>query len=141
MSNPYMASFDPGFPCGYCLWDEHGNLLEQSQFSEQEMLEEMVGMDGQVRHIVYEDFRLLRHKALQQSGSRMEASQAIGILKMQAFYIAAQTHVQRPENLHVASMWSGVKMPSNHKVSHEVSAYLHGYYWLVVQGIVVPSLE
>lgn len=141
MSQPWMASFDPGFPIGYCLWDKHGNLLEQTQWDEEQFLLEMIAMDGIVRHIVYEDFRLLRHKALQQSGSRMEAAQAIGALKMQATYIGADTHVQRPEALHVASMWTGVKMPSDHKVSHEVSAYLHGYYWLVRAGVVVPTIS
>jgi hypothetical protein len=36
-------------------------------------------------------------------------------------------------------MHSGVKQPSNHKLSHDVDAYNHGYYYFETKGLLAPK--
>jgi hypothetical protein len=37
--------------------------------------------------------------------------------------------------------WSGITMPSNHDDTHEWDAFLHGYYWLVIEKRIQTQLE
>lgn len=137
-----MISVDPGDPAGIYFWEGSGEGIYGDQFSLDRLAQYVseAGYWWNLEHIVYEDFRLRKGKALQQSGSRFETSQSIGMLKVLAKTMKAELHRQNTDPLTVASMWSGVKMPSNHKESHVISAFLHGYYWLVGQGIVVPEI-
>ena len=84
--------------------------------------------------ILYENYRLWKHKSLQQSGSDMPAPQAIGIIKSYAARNSITLIDQSPQILKQAELMSQVKMPSDHTQSHWVSAYLHGYWYLVKNG-------
>ena len=90
---------------------------------------------GDEVQVVYENFKLMRGKALQQSGSTMEASQAIGQVKMIAAKNKWPVADQAPAIKPIAEKWSGMKAPSDHKISHQVDAYNHGVYWLVKNGM------
>ena len=81
--------------------------------------------------IVYENFKLFKGKAIQQSGSNMEASQAIGQLKMIAAQNKWEIYDQPPSIKPIAQKWSGSKPPKNHSQSHQIDAYNHGVYWLI----------
>lgn len=90
---------------------------------------------GKEVQVVYENFKLMKGRALQQSGSTMEASQVIGQVKMIASRHAWPIADQPPNVKPIAQKWSGVKPPSDHKMSHQVDAYNHGVYWLVKNGM------
>lgn len=81
--------------------------------------------------IVYENFKLFKGRAIQQSGSSMEASQAIGQLKMLAAQNNWKIYDQPPNIKAIAQKWSGSVPPKNHSQSHQIDAYNHGVYWLV----------
>ena len=81
--------------------------------------------------IVYENFKLFKGRAIQQSGSSMEASQAIGQLKMVAAQNRWKIYDQPPSIKPIAQKWSGSKPPKNHSQSHQIDAYNHGVYWLI----------
>ena len=81
--------------------------------------------------VVYENFKLFKGRAIQQSGSSMEASQAIGQLKMVAAQNRWKIYDQPPSIKPIAQKWSGSKPPKNHSQSHQIDAYNHGVYWLI----------
>lgn len=85
--------------------------------------------------IVYENFKLWKHRAIQQSGSDLPAAQAIGMIKSYASIYGIPLVDQSPQILKPAEMASQMKMPSDHSQSHWVSAYLHGYWYLVNKGL------
>lgn len=89
--------------------------------------------------IVYEDFQLFKNKALQQSGSRMEATQVIGIIKHWGRQVEAEMIRQPASILPIAQKFSKMKMPSNHRDSHHISAANHAYYYLVTNNMILPN--
>lgn len=139
----YVISVDPGDTTGLALWRSDGTFVEEMQLSLDELIDwcQKIGGYGNVSTIIIEDYRLLKHKSVQQSGSRFIASQAIGVLKALARKKGAKVVLQRPDVLVVAALHSGRKRPSNHKVSHSVDAYNHGFYWFVAQNILKPVLQ
>lgn len=143
MTTPKVLSVDPGEPAGLALWRRtDGALLwsEQADFPRLYGLLESLKR-ANITDVVYEDFRLRASRAMQQTGSRFEASQAIGMLKLFAFQVKANLHVQGGNILPVAEALRGEKMPKDHKISHVVSARLHGHYWLTNQGILESRLK
>lgn len=136
------ASFDPGKITGYCLWNKDAQLLRYGQVTNDELID-LLDEDrfSTVDTVIIEDYKLYSWKAKQQSGNRMHASEAIGIL-LPYIRRGRKKEVRQPANiLTVASRLTNVKMPSNHAQSHWVSAFLHGAYYLIKQGIYETPLE
>lgn len=132
-----LLSVDPGKATGWALFS-NGTL---SNMGICRSIDEFVDWLTSIEipdFIVYENFKLFSHKAVQQSGSTMEASQVIGILKGYARQNKIPTAEQPANVLPIAQKFTQVKMPKNHKDSHNISAYNHGYYWLVKNGFAEP---
>lgn len=130
------ASFDPGGTVGWCLWNEHGQILDKGQCNKDELID-LLETDPfkDVEVVITEDFKLFSWKAKQQAGKRMPASETIGVIDS---YVrrGRRKHIKQPSNiLTVASRLTNVKMPSTHSKSHWVSAFLHGAYYLIGQGL------
>ena len=85
--------------------------------------------------IVYENFKLWKHRALQQSGSDLPAAQGIGIIKSYASRHKIQTVNQSPQILTSAEKMCQMKMPSDHSQSHWVSAHLHAQWYFIKNGL------
>lgn len=88
--------------------------------------------------IVVEDYRLRAGKQAQQTGSRFQAVQVIGMLKYHAFLWNSKFTLAAVEAKVLGAMYSGVKPPSDHKKSHEIDAYNIGIFYLVKEDIIVP---
>lgn len=100
-------------------------------------MEEICGYNA-VSTIVVEDYRLRAGKQAQQTGSRFQAVQVIGVLKYHAFLRGAEFVLADVQAKVLGAMYSGVKPPSDHKKSHEVDAYNIGIYYLVKNKIIEP---
>lgn len=137
----YVVSVDPGDTTGLALWHSDGSFVEEMQLSLDELIDWLQDFDGEVSTVVIEDYRLFKHKAQQQTGSRFVASQGIGVLKAFARRKKAKVVIQQVECIVLGAMFSGRKQPSNHKLSHSVDAYNHGFYWFVAQNILKPILQ
>lgn len=139
-----ITAWDPGKTTGWAAWKDDGTFLEMGQCD----LEEIVGTwkiltlnYGRIKRVVMEDFRLFKKRALQQSGSDMPASQGIGMLKALAANDGSEI-IMQPSNIKpIAQKMSQVAIPKNHDDSHQVDAYLHGYYKLVQDGLVKTPLQ
>lgn len=131
---PYsgLLALDPGMTTGWAIFGSNAQLIEYGQANMKEVvdLDELI-KEHKISHIVAEDFRLFRHKAQRQSGSRMEAPQVIGMAKTWAAKFGCEFFLQPSSIKPIAEMWSQVKPPSNHANSHGVDAYNHGFYYLV----------
>lgn len=134
----FVLSVDPGDSTGLCRWTPQGELIERWIMSSEETIGYLARTDD-YEAIVVEDFRLRHGKAVQQTGSRFEASQVIGAIRMYCRIHGAALYRQEPNILPVAQLHSGVKPPANHKLSHDIDAYNHGYYFFEQRGILLPA--
>jgi hypothetical protein len=128
---------DPGDTSGLALFDRNGELIQKSQHKFDCMLEEVARLRS-LSAIVVEDYRLRAGKQAQQTGSRFQAVQVIGVLKYHAFLHGAEFVLADVQAKVLGAMYSGVKPPSDHKLSHEVDAYNIGIYFLVKEKIIEP---
>lgn len=132
---------DPGDTSGFALFHSNGVFVAKDQAN----FDEMLGMLRDLKHIkriVVEDYRLRGGKQAQQTGSRFQAVQVIGALKYHAFLHDIQFELATVQAKTLGSMYSGIKPPSNHKLSHEIDAYNIGIYWLVSNGVIdAPALK
>jgi len=135
----YLA-VDPGDTAGVALFDEKGEGISTEQIVGSEEFAELclTLFDKPISTIIVEDYRLLRHKAQQQAGSRFQAVQQIGMLKLLAKHLKAKLVIQGPDKYPIGLLLAGKQMPKDHKKSHHVVAYAHGWYYLVQQGVVDP---
>jgi hypothetical protein len=131
-----VLSVDPGRHVGWALWNSSGRMLAHGTVE----IEEFLGLlrRDYFQHpavVVYEDFRLQRHRAERQSQSRMEASQVIGMLRLYAGVLDAELHAQELEARDLGYMHSGIKKPTDHDKSHDLDAVAHGFYYFETLGI------
>jgi hypothetical protein len=128
---------DPGDTTGFALFHSNGVFVAKDQAKFDEMLGMLRDLKH-IKHIVVEDYRLRAGKQAQQTGSRFQAVQVIGALKYHAFLHDVQFELATVQAKTLGSMYSGIKPPSNHKLSHEIDAYNIGIYWLVANNIIEP---
>src|SRR5690348_111747 len=139
-------SYDPGKTTGWAKFADDGSAQEYGQVDLDDLLMhcEIIKhnhQDDPVRALIVEDFVLFKHKAQQQTGSKMEAAQAIGILKALASAVGCPFILQDPKIKKIAAMQTQVFPTGAHKNTHWVDAFNHGAYWLIEQGIRKTQLE
>jgi len=83
----------------------------------------------------YEEYQLFAHKAIAQVGSKMDTSQAIGVLKVYTAKWDSQVVPQRPQCWKLGCMYSGEKVPKGHPPDDK-AAYWHGIYYLTKHGLI-----
>lgn len=144
MSTPppaMLLAIDPGIANGFSVWRdgkpaEHGTIRGLNKM--EDWLIDFVEKYGKPDVVVYENFKLFRWKAQQQSGSAMETSQVIGKIKFWAKMNKITVVEQSPQNLSIAVKFSKMPLPKNHDVSHHISAFNHAVYYLVINGMMKP---
>lgn len=130
-----MLSLDPGKKVGRAMWGADGTLLFNDEVSVNELIAFLANARS-VKTVVVESWMLLR-RATSQIGSKMEASQVIGAAKLFALMQGAEYVEQPPSILPVSALHAGVALPKGH-TPDKLSAYLHGHYYLVCQGVIQP---
>lgn len=135
-----ILAIDPGDTAGYAIFNDDGEPVDEGQISGAEDFADacIKWMQNKISTIIVEDYRLMRHKAQQQAGSRFQAVQQIGMLKLLARSTGAKVVVQGPDKYPIGLLLAGKTMPKDHKKSHHVVAYAHGWYYLVQKGLVLP---
>ena len=137
-----IISVDPGETTGLCLWSEAGDFISKTKLSIDELTDwcQSPAATG-ITAIVYEDFLLYGHKAGKQVGSRVPASQVIGIVKLLGKQQRAKL-VRQPANiLRITAMHTGIPIPATGHIDDALSAYLHGYYYFESIGLRRPALQ
>lgn len=128
---------DPGDTNGVALFNRKGELLFKFQCDFAGLADELQSRP-EIETVIVEDYRLRKGKQAQQTGSRFQAVQAIGMLKFFCIQRGAEFVLADVQAKMMGSMYSGVKPPSDHKKSHAVDAYNIGIWWLVKEGTIEP---
>ncbi len=136
-----IIGVDPGKMNGIAIFNGDGSLDTFGQMTIDEILDWSDSYDQDISVLVVEDFVTFKKRAMQQAGSRQHASQVIGMMKSFAKRKGARLVLQEASKLSTAEKVSGIKMPADHSVSHQVSAYNHAYFWMHNAGIVESKLE
>ena len=139
----YLA-YDPGKTTGWARFSDAGEAVSYGQVDLDELMEhldEMAFEREEIKAVIVEDWLLFKKKAVQQVGSRMEASQAIGILKKFAKDNNAEFILQPSNVKSIAQKWTQLKPVGSHANSHWVDAFNHGAYYLINAGIRQTELE
>lgn len=137
---------DPGDTSGVAIFTEEGKFVYKGQYKFEPLLTMLLNVPmlvkGQeVTKIIVEDYRLRAGKQAQQTGSRFQAVQVIGALKLLARQGGFDLELATTQAKTMGAMYSGIKPPSNHSKSHEIDAYNIGIYWLVSEKVIsVPAL-
>jgi hypothetical protein len=140
---PYI-SWDPGVTTGVVCWDLEGEPVRKAQLNINGLnlflrnFEQHLRKNPEDKPVewIIEDYRVFNHKASAHAGSRLETARISGNLEGVAARAGIEIVFQPANILNITQMWSGVRMPSDHSKSHQVSAYLHGYYRLHKKGII-----
>lgn len=132
----YVA-FDPGKHTGYAFWDAKGNSKGMGQTHTKEDLQEVLDDIPETVHTaIIEDFILYPNKAEAQAGQRMHASEAKGQIEGWAIRRRCKIVKQPAHILSQARMFTKIDdAKMNHAVSHQFSAYNHGEWYLVKEGV------
>lgn len=132
----YLA-FDPGVSTGWAAFDEKGDVVEKGIIRGlSDLIEWLDDREDIPEVVICESYAVFQKKAMAHTGSKLETSQAIGMIKAKALGKWKAEYVEQPSSiLSIAVLWSGVKLPGNHDKSHDIAAYNHGVYYLQKNGI------
>lgn len=146
MNDPIIYAFDPGDTTGWSKLDWHdGTELEHGTVKFDDMPEFLWLRQSELdytRAVVVEDFRLFKHLAVQQSGSKFDAVAVIGMLRLWIYPPANTKFVLQPPSIKpIAQKFSGRVPKGAHSKSHDVDAYNHGIFYLKQLGNFKTELE
>lgn len=135
-----FLGIDPGKTTGLALVDLPSvgakPVLEYTgQLNVEETIQWLAENAHRIKIIVCEDYRLFLHKARQQAGSKMEATQVIGAIRAIASIHKIKVVMQPPNIKAIAEKKTKLKPPSNHAESHWIDAYNHVVYYLIQKGL------
>ncbi len=136
---PHYLALDPGLHTGWATWDEAGVIITMgTTHSYDELHDLLAAFPVGIKVVIIEDFFLFKHKAKQQSGSRMPAPKAIGQIETFARLWGARIEKQPSHIKPIAENMMGGKSTANMaKIrTHMWDAYNHGNYYLVTKGII-----
>lgn len=134
-----LWAIDPGQHNGLARFEaETGKLIEaiRIEYADLESRLSAVERNLVVRFVV-EEF-ISRGDVTR--GSRNEASKIIGIIDFVARQHGIPVTKQRPSDRLIAAKWTQVKVPKGH-MPDDMSAYLHGSFYLIKNNIKPTALE
>jgi hypothetical protein len=124
-----------------------GELKSLGKMSFDEFDAYLLNLDPKtIGQVVYEMYAIRRQHAMAHIGSEVEVVRSVGLVVAFANRNNIPCVKQPSSILGVAPQWFGVKIPraKNGKKQHvpdEISAMLHGMYWLKGKGIIKTKLE
>lgn len=146
--NPRLTyiGFDPGKTTGVSIVSLLPGEVPQTNYMWQVKIEDMPALfdeldtliPGEISGIIYERFITYRQYAQRQVGSKQEAAQVIGMVKMWAAKKKAPTVEQGADILNIAYRWTGFPRQKDHSKSHAWDAYHHVIYYLIKNKLAKP---
>lgn len=142
--NKYLF-IDPGETTGWALFNKDGKTINFGQIKGTEEFSDWLSqLDPFPDLVVYEEYRLFSHLAVQQSGSKMVTSQVVGIVKHECRRRKNVPCVAQPSSiLPIAEIYAGwtLKSKGAHSKTNGYAAILHGIYFLQKNRIRPSRLE
>lgn len=135
----WLIAFDPGETTGVAEFNSVGECLALHQLKINDLLDYLADMPYKPHIVVIEEYRIFAHKAASHSQSKVPTIQVVGMIKSYAHRWAAKCVEQPVQAKVLGYKLSNTKQAANHKNSHQLDAFVHGYYWLVKHKIVIPK--
>lgn len=128
------VSVDPGQTVGLATWDSDGKLIHKSKMPRVDFEKYLWGLvepnyPHKIKRFIVEKYVVYGQKATAHIGKANPTEQVIGMVDMVARRLGAPVTKQPATILRISAKWAGVKVPGGH-IPDEISAYLHGYYYL-----------
>ena len=140
-----VLGVDPGGMNGLAWFNDEYSIEGWDQISLDDLPRWLHRHEPQPDLIVLENYRLWKHRAIQQSGSSLPAAQAIGMVKSYASLRGIDIVEQSPQILQNAEKMSGLSMKGQaHSKTHWVAAANHVYWYLIKNGyreVYIPAEE
>lgn len=137
-----IIAFDPGETIGVCIMQDDGQVAYFDQIKIAGLTAFLKTVNpATIDKVVVEKYVIFGHKAKQHSGSDAKTSQCVGRIKTWAELNDLDV-IEQPANiLPMAEKQTQVKIPKDHSASHQVSAYLHGAWYLMRMGTMLSALQ
>lgn len=132
----FTLAVDPGKNTGIALFNSKGEVIINTTWSVEGLID-YLAENPDIDQLVVENWRL-RTRQVQQTGSKMEASQVIGILRLWSKLRAVPLATQDPQVMRIAAMHFQVKIPAKSHIPDKTAALLHGLYFLETEGVLEP---
>ena len=138
------VALDPGETTGWATFDSIGQVIEWGQFKQKEQLEWLkllISTPPNLKGVIYEDYVNFGFKQ-QKRWSRNQTSKNIGSIETMCD-LRGIPYYKQPANIKaIGYKWAGLgAAPSNHDISHQYDAVVHGVYWLTNNKIRSPMLN
>lgn len=132
-----ILSVDPGQHIGIAYWKNDGTILYNKIVDIDNLMSICANFvrEGGLDTIVVEQY-ILDHRAGRQQGSKVEASQVIGAMRLLAEQTGAQLVMQPNTILRITAQHMQVKIPAKGHIPDDVAALLHGYRYFIDHGII-----
>jgi hypothetical protein len=143
-----FISIDPGIRVGVASFKEDGTDISRTTFQlDSSFKNYLKGLyqfsikEGETIRFIYEDFTLRKDKAIDQTGSNMPASRAIGMVEMVHWMLGEKSYIHSVSsaNLRTALKWAGFPQlaakPRTWHCPDDISAYSHGVMWLIQNNV------
>lgn len=140
---PHYLALDPGLHTGWATWDSKGDVITMGTVHNYDELHNLLAsFPTCIKTVIIEDFVLFKHKAREQSGSKMPAPKAIGQIETFARLWGANI-VKQPSHIKAnAERMTGKSTKNMAKIrTHMWDAYNHGEFYLITKGIKKLSIE
>ena len=134
----WLLAIDPGESSGWATYSATGEFQDAGICRSREGVYDLLKEVGPVAKVVIEDYRLFSHKAVQQSGSRLETVRVIGAIESWAAINDSEVILQPASIKSIAQKWSGIVPKGSHKNTHHIDAMLHGHYYLQRTEVIKP---
>lgn len=139
-----LLAVDPGKgsrdSIGWALFNDDNDLLRLGQSNLTDFVKLLESLEG-VTQVVYETYVIYRKRINQHINSKVETVQTIGVVKSWCMRNNIPWTEQRADILVPASNLFQIKMPTDHNMSHQISALLHGKYYLYQKGLIKSALQ
>lgn len=141
MNEKFVVSVDPGDTCGVALWTEGGFLFWKRKMTLEQFEIWCNDFDNQLSIVVCENYVSRPGQRYEKKGSKMKASQGLGMAKLLARKHKAKFVQQEPNILRITALHAGISVPAKSHIADDISAYLHGFRYFITQDILKPVLQ
>jgi hypothetical protein len=139
-----LLSIDPGKgsrdSIGWAVFNDSNGLAKMGQATLEEFVALLESLEG-ITRVVFEEYRIYAKRLKQHTNSKVETIQTIGMIKSWCMRNKIPFTEQRADILGAAQNLFQIKLPEDHDVSHQISALLHGMYFLYMNGEIKSALQ